>query len=364
MSHATMPWDRLTVMLVDDNRFVASLLQSTLRSIGIQNVIIEEDGATAIKRLKTAAVDPLGAGFRNIDLIISDYLMPTVDGMLFLRWLRTGDSVPDRFVPFIMLSGAADRDVVEEGRDAGTTEFLAKPFSVASVAERILQVINKPRRFVLAKGYFGPDRRRRDLPVAEERRSEATDDIEVVHFRAESKGLREDVRAIHFELPNRLREKLGAEAVAGTVAIDPQVIASAEERIQEMAGDYTDWVQHSIDSLVKAHTALAIVSGNELEDEEEDSLRNRRQLSRISRIAHELRGQGGIFDYPLITALGRSLYSATKELHLPVTANRHKLIGAHIDGVKTVFKNKVSGSGGEVGRELLREIASAVQRLT
>lgn len=358
-----MTWDRLTVMLVDDNRFVAGLLQSVLRAIGIQNVIVEEDGATAIKRLKTAAEDPLGAGFRSIDLIISDYLMPTVDGMLFLRWLRTGENVPDRFAPFIMLSGAADRDIVEEGRDAGVTEFLAKPFSVASVTERILHVINQPRRFVLANGYFGPNRRRRELPVANERRSDSIDDIEVVHFKAEQKSLRDDVRAIHFDLPNRLREKLGVDAISGNVVVDPELISDAEEKIQEMAGDYSDWVQHSIESLEKAHNALAVVPPSE-DDDDEDSLRNRRHLSRISRIAHELRGQGGIFDYPLITALGRSLYAATKELYLPVTADRQKLISAHIDAIKTVFKNRIRGGGGEVGRELMREIASAVQRLT
>ena len=357
----SLSWDRLTVLLVDDNRFVSGLLQSTLRALGIQNVILDEDGATAIKRLKMAGEDPLGAGFMNIDLIMADYMMPTVDGMLLLRWIRTGEGSPDRFVPFIMLSGAADRDIVHQARDAGVTEFLAKPFSVKTVTEHILQVINRPRHFVLGRGYFGPDRRRRDMPTSLERRSDTTDDVEVVRYQSTQTSLRDDVRAIHFEIPNRLREKLGPDALASEVVIDPGLIEEAEERIREMAGDYSDWVSHSIEAMSKAHTALQATAA---EADDPSALRNRRHLSQISRIAHELRGQGGIFDYPLITALGRSLYETTKDVTTIVTTNRHKLIGAHIDGIRTVFKNKIRGHGGEIGKELLRETAAAVRRLT
>ena len=364
-----LSWDRLTVLVVEDNQFVAGLLRSTLHSIGFRNIIIEQDGGSAIKRLQQAAKDPVNAGFSSVDLIIADYLMPTVNGALFLRWIRTGEGSKDRFVPFIMVSGAADRDTVHQARQAGVTEFLAKPFSVASVSERILHVINHPRPYILAPEYFGPDRRRKVSAVADDRRSTSKDDIETVYTQSSTKTLRDKVRAVHFHLPNRLREKLGPNAVNAEVVIDPEIIEEAEDLIQEMAGDYSDWMSKALDQMTIAQAALVVPGSPPGEDDEEGedeeeliAIGNRRFLSEISQAAHELRGQGGIFGYPLITSLGRSLFETTKDHQKELTANRLTLIGAHIDAIRTVFNNRIRGEGGEIGRALLKETAAAVQR--
>ena len=351
-------WARLTVMIVDDDRFVRTLMESALRAFGIGEVVAESDGATAIKRLKLSKVDPHKAGIHEIDLILSDYRMPSVDGNLFLHWIRTGDQVPDRFVPFIMISGAADREVVEEARDAGVTEFLAKPFSANSLAERFLQVVNKPRPFILARGFFGPDRRRTVHPFKEERRSADESDIQVVRSETHDKTLRDDVRAIHFHLPNKLRDKLGPHATKGDVGLDPAIIKAAEARIKEVVGDYTDWVSDYIDKLSAAQAALVPIKD---EKADENAAANRRKMAEINRIAHELRGQGGLFDYPLITSFGKSLYKVTLDPTAPITRARLKLISAHVNAIRTVFQQKASGDGGSAGSTLLREITEAVK---
>jgi CheY-like chemotaxis protein len=344
-------WDRLTVMVVDDNAFVRQLLESTIKDFGIRNIVGENDGATAIERLKLSKIDPAEAGIGAIDIIVSDYVMPAVDGMLFLRWLRTDDKVPDRFAPFVMISGAADKEVVERARDCGVTEFLAKPFSAGTVADRLLHVINQPRQFVLAPGYFGPDRRRLDRPVEQERRSRDKSDIQVVRGPSNEKTLRENVRAVHFQLSNRVRDKLGAYKLKGVVEFDPALVEAAQARILTMVGDYSTWVERYIAEMSEANAALESGEGP-----------TAKHVARINSITHELRGQGGIFDYPLTTDLGKSLYRATEDPGAVVTQNKVKLIGAHIDAIRTVFKNKIKGDGGEVGLALLREIETAVQR--
>jgi DNA-binding response OmpR family regulator len=53
---------------------------------------------------------------------------------------------------------------VLQARDAGVTEFMAKPVSVKALCARINAIIDSPRPFIRASGYFGPDRRRRALP--------------------------------------------------------------------------------------------------------------------------------------------------------------------------------------------------------
>lgn len=347
-------WDRLCVLVVDDNSFMRNLLSTTIKGFGISDTVAEADGASAIERLKLSLTDPIAASLSTVDLIISDYVMPGVDGNLFLRWIRTGNGVPDRFVPFIMVSGAADKNVVEQARDAGVTEFLAKPFSAQSIADRILHVINNPRQFVLAHGYFGPDRRRAQGSCEVERRVTQPSEIQVVKPDSSARALREDVRAIYFRPNNQIRQKIGAKAFTETLYFDPLIVQAAERRIQALVGDYADWVKKYIKSMTASEAALMT--------DRESRQSNKKHIANINRIAHELRGQSGTFNYPLITKLAKSLYEATLDPDRHVTDDRKKLIDAHIDAIRTVFKNRISGDGGEVGLALLRDIEVASKK--
>lgn len=364
-----LKWDNIAVMVVDDNAFMRNLISSTIKALGIRNVVTEKSAVKAIERLKLSKIDPLEADLGTIDIIFSDFVMPAVDGNLFLRWVRTDDGVPDRFAPFVMVSGAADREVVELARDTGVTEFLAKPFSAQSMADHISEIINNPRQFVLAHGYFGPDRRRSNQLVdwsniveenrtfddsarpLEERRVTKASEIQVIHSSSNEKVLRDDVRAIYFRPANRLRDKLGPNALRGRVDFDPLIIYAAEEKIKKLVGDYAEWVNKYLKSISASQQAL-------LEGAKESG----KHILNINNIAHELRGQGGTFDYPLITAFSKSLYEATKDSNAMVTENKLKLIEAHVDAIRAVFKGKIKGDGGEVGLTLVREIGAAVKK--
>jgi two-component system, chemotaxis family, chemotaxis protein CheY len=59
-----------------------------------------------------------------------------------------------------MLTGHSEKNRVLRARDAGITEFLAKPISATALYERILTLVANPRPFIRTKSYFGPDRRR------------------------------------------------------------------------------------------------------------------------------------------------------------------------------------------------------------
>ena len=348
-----LKWDQICVMVVDDNAFMLNLLASTIKAFGITDTVAEPDCSTAIKKLKLSKTDPIAAGIGTIDLIVSDYLMPGVDGNLFLHWVRTNRDVPDRFVPFIMVSGAADQFVVEQARDTGVNEFLAKPFSARSVADRILAVVNNQRPSVLAPGYFGPDRRRVKQAVVEERRKTRQSEIQVIKTDSTTRTLREDVRAIYFLANNRLREKLGSNG-REPAHFDPLIIEAAQERIRRLVGDYADWAKRYINSM--AESLKALEAGGWPEGG------NAKHVANINRIAHELRGQSGTFYYQLVTSFGKQLYKATLDSDMEITEDRLKLIAAHIDAIRTVFRNRVQGDGGQVGKALLREIDLAVKK--
>ena len=145
---------RLNFLIVDDNKHMLALVKGILHALGVKNVLEAVDGADAFKELRHFPAD----------VIISDWNMSPLDGMDFVRMVRTGSDSPNPFVPIIMLTGYTEMNRVTEARDSGVHEFLAKPISAKKLYGRIKSIIEHPRSFVRVGLYFGPDRRRRANP--------------------------------------------------------------------------------------------------------------------------------------------------------------------------------------------------------
>jgi two-component system chemotaxis response regulator CheY len=143
--------ERIRMLIVDDNPHMIHITKTILRGFGakdFQEALTAEEAFTLVKA--TA-----------FDLIITDYAMSPVDGCEFTKRLRTASDSPNHFVPVIMLTAYADKATVEAARDAGVTEFCAKPITATDLYRKVCSVINSPRSFVRTSVYFGPDRRRR-----------------------------------------------------------------------------------------------------------------------------------------------------------------------------------------------------------
>ncbi|SDE58149.1 response regulator [Rhodospira trueperi] len=145
--------ERLNFLIVDDNKHMRALVKTILHALGSKQVQEAADGADAFKELRHFPAD----------IIICDWNMSPLDGLDFVRLVRTGKDSPNPFVPIIMLTGHTEMHRVVEARDAGVHEFLAKPISAKSLYSRVKAIIDRPRPFVRTKTYFGPDRRRRKI---------------------------------------------------------------------------------------------------------------------------------------------------------------------------------------------------------
>ncbi len=121
----------LKVLVVDDQNSVRQMTRITLEEIGVRHVHEAENGRNA---METASLQPL-------DLIISDYNMPEMDGLDFLRAVRGHPMA--RKVPFILLTGRGDRELVVKAAQAGANNYLIKPFTAATLREKIEQVIGR-----------------------------------------------------------------------------------------------------------------------------------------------------------------------------------------------------------------------------
>jgi CheY-like chemotaxis protein len=144
---------QIGVLLADDDRRIAMIVRKVLASLGFANIHVARDGAQALQILRS----------EKIDMIITDWQMSPMDGISLVKYLRTMDDSPNRFIPIIMLTGNADRGHVEIARDVGVTEFVVKPFSAKTLCGRIMMLIENPRSFIMSQSFIGPDRRRRDM---------------------------------------------------------------------------------------------------------------------------------------------------------------------------------------------------------
>ena len=143
-------FESLKALIVEDNAHMRSLLRALLNSVGIREIAEAASGQSALALLRE----------RKSDLVLSDLAMKPMDGLEFTRRVRNDEHSPNPFVPIIMITGHTERHHVEQARDAGVTEFLAKPITANHLFARIGEIVDRPRAFVRCDSYFGPDRRR------------------------------------------------------------------------------------------------------------------------------------------------------------------------------------------------------------
>ena len=143
----------LSALVVDDNRHVLELIGGILESFGLAG---RPQG-----RQRRVGARPARRIITSIDLIITDWAMEPLDGIELVRKIRCDGTICDPKVPIIMLTGHTEMERVIKARDAGVTDFLAKPITPKAIYDRIVSLIEKPATFVRADGYAGPDRRRK-----------------------------------------------------------------------------------------------------------------------------------------------------------------------------------------------------------
>lgn len=126
------------------------IVTGLLEKLGVGKIFSEERVDSALEIIRR----------NNPDIVITDWHMEPMSGLDLTRRIRSDVTMPNRMVPIIMITGFNAVHRVATARDYGVTEFLIKPFSAQEFSRRIAYVVNKPRDFIEAKHYFGPDRRR------------------------------------------------------------------------------------------------------------------------------------------------------------------------------------------------------------
>ena len=146
------------------------------------------------------------------------------------------------------------------------------------------------------------------------------------------------------QVPNTLRLKVGGRLGA----IDPAAIAKAEAALKGLSGNFAEWLQ---DEVTKLETARQRVRAEGLTPEASENLYLR---------AHDLKGLGATYEYPLVTRIAGSLCKLiddpTKRAEAPL-----KLVDAHIDAIKAAVKDGIQTDNHPTGRALVQELEQQVR---
>jgi CheY-like chemotaxis protein len=137
------------VLIVDANLAFGRLLGELMKEIGARTPIYATQSERAFEIC--ADFDP--------QVIFTEVEGPEIDGVAFTRGLRHS-GLSARKTPVVVTATQPREGVIKAARDAGAHEFLVKPFTAGHLLKRVANVTLKPRLWIEARHYVGPDRRR------------------------------------------------------------------------------------------------------------------------------------------------------------------------------------------------------------
>lgn len=121
--------EQLTFLIVDDVVSMRNAINSLLRSLGYRHIFAAKDGAEALQILRS----------RSINVVVSDWEMPVMDGLALLKAVRADPRLQK--LPFLMVSDGTNRQRIKEVISSGASDFLLKPYTGRDMISRIERVI-------------------------------------------------------------------------------------------------------------------------------------------------------------------------------------------------------------------------------
>jgi chemotaxis protein histidine kinase CheA len=127
------------------------------------------------------------------------------------------------------------------------------------------------------------------------------------------------------------------------------VLARAQAAVADLAKDYSGWALADVE---RARKALAAAT--------DDAAQRGQHMEELFRVAHDLKGQGASFGYPLVTKVGDSLCRLTRDRKMQYDARHLDLAKSHLDAVQLILTKEIKGEGGQVGSDLVAKLQTRV----
>lgn len=276
------------------------------------------------------------------DIVVTDWHMPVMDGIALMRYLRRSEDSPGRTLPIIMLTARAERPDVEAARDAGVTEFVVKPYTTRTLFTRIGQLIEHPRPLVFSANYAGPERRRKAQDSAGNRR------VRMPLLVQSEAAVGTDYHTPRMLPPDfALKRKIGLEGDIGLLITDA-VLEAAQRALDTMQGEALGWVREDMMRLEEAH-ARASIAGADAQAAMEEALL-------------AIKARGGTFGYEAASTIAQMGYHFLRSVFVAGNAQHYMVMLKHIQALKVIFVNEISGDGGAMASQLIGGLHMLTQK--
>jgi DNA-binding response OmpR family regulator len=287
------------ILIVDDNEGTRRLVRMLLKDIGVRDIAQASRIDEAMQVLFS----------QDIDLIFTDWEMIDETGMELVQQVRRSGSERLSQIPIIMMTAHGEEWRVKAARDAGITDFLLKPIVPALLDAKLRAALLCVREFIRTDSYCGPDRRRGQRAYAGPDRRAATAD-----------------------------------------AAPPERPAHAEVTMDRLRSQFETF----LDGAAAMMNAELQAAGTQ----PEEALAH---CQRIFHLAHNLKGQGSSFGYPLVTEIAGEL---CEYLRKRTQVNEHDLalVGGYAVALDTVARNRVTGDGGPLGQRIVQRLQGFAAR--
>jgi two-component system chemotaxis response regulator CheY len=123
----------IQVLIVDDSSVMRKIVERALRQADLDLEAVHEagNGTEGLEMLQS----------KRVQLILSDINMPAMDGLEFLRQIKTRNLAPG--IPVVMITTESSEEHVKQAIQAGARGYIRKPFTPEQVKERVLPLIGQ-----------------------------------------------------------------------------------------------------------------------------------------------------------------------------------------------------------------------------
>jgi len=120
-----------TLLVVDDTPVIRDIIAGILEPLGLRTILQAGDGEEAWQKLT----------FGKVDIVVADWLMPGINGLDLLRKMRQDVRLAE--IPFIMITGVPDKQMVVEALKLKVTDYMAKPIDGSVLKQKIIKALSR-----------------------------------------------------------------------------------------------------------------------------------------------------------------------------------------------------------------------------
>ncbi|MCB1195238.1 response regulator [bacterium] len=118
----------MKIIVIDDSMTTRRIIKNTLNQLGFEDIVEAENGLDALTKMD------------GIQLILTDWNMPEMDGLTFVKTVKS--SVAYKNIPIIMITTEAGKDDIIEAIKSGVSNYIVKPFTKAILEEKVKAIIS------------------------------------------------------------------------------------------------------------------------------------------------------------------------------------------------------------------------------